>query len=384
MKQQISNISPEIIKKGYRLIKYKNERRKFVREIGIRMKQDNNLQRNYKPDGSKLVVFIIPGSDWATGNDKISGGTMSIVSICEETAAIQDVHGAQTIMCTMNGDHLLLKHTMFSNNTSVYRFDQLADYFANASEILIHLPEFLAEHFIASLSLTDKKWLQQMQEFHINIMNQNIRLMPDTLVIEDLKNEADMVTITTAHQKYCSQYYRDYFKVPLHKFSVWISPEQYQFMSFKEKQNLLVVSPDPHPMKEIILEQLRGINGLDIKIIQNLTYDEYKALVSHAKWSLTFGEGLDGYLIEPVFSGAIGFAVYNDQFFTPDFKGSPTIYNSYEELKKKLVVDIKSLDYEPIYTSCQQQQFQLCAQYYNKEQYRKNIAAFYKHGYTFS
>jgi len=67
-------------------------------------------------------------------------------------------------------------------------------------------------------------------------------------------------------------------------------------------------------MKEAVLGELKQVAGLSVQIIRNLTYDQYKSLVSRAKWALTFGEGLDGYFIEPVFSGAIAFAVYNEQF----------------------------------------------------------------------
>lgn len=383
MKVQIGKYFPRFIKKIYRLARYKNERRKFLREQDIRKIQNINIRKEFNATHTNLIVFLIPGSDWASGKEKISGGTISIVSICEQTAGMQDTHGAQTIMCTMNEDHLLLKHEMFANNTNVYRFEQLAAYFNKTTNILIHLPEYMAEYFPDSLSATDLRWLQQMEHVHFNIMNQNIRLMPAPENFSALKRMAHTITITTAHQKYCSPYYRNYFGVPIHKFSVWISPEQYNYVKWTEKENLLVVSPDGHPMKEAILEQLRKINGLTLQIIQNLTYEQYKSLVCRAKWALTFGEGLDGYFIEPVFSGAIAFAVYNEEFFTPDFKDVTAVYPSYKILQEKIDDEIKLLDKPDSFIACQQQQYNLCAKYYNKDQYINNIKAFYLREYTY-
>ena len=371
-----------VIKSVYRLCRYRNERKKFVREFSIRKKQDVELRKRYDLNISKLIVFIVPGSDWATGRDKISGGTMSIVSICEESSQMKKIHNAETIMCTLNRDHLLLRHQMFENNTPVFRFNQLAKNFQHCSEILFHLPEFLVKEFYPSLTTADKRWLDKMDLVHMNIMNQNIQLMPAPSIIHSLHDFADKVTVTTAHQKYCTVNFRKQYNVPVHKLSVWISPEQYMFRKWEQKDNLLVVSPDKHPRKDEILQELSKLKDLKIQIIQNLTYTEYKELVSRAKWSITFGEGLDGYLIEPVFSGAVGFAVYNEDFFTPDFGELKTIYPSMDALKQRILTDIRNLDNNIAFAEYQQKQFALCAKYYSKEQYRKNIGLFYSGQYT--
>lgn len=375
---------PAFVKQGLRLLRYRNERKKFIREIAIRRKQDILLQQQFDAHTGKLVVFLVIGGEWATGKDAISGGTISIVSICEETAALQNGQHAATIMCTMNNTHLLLKHERFQNNTEVYRFSQLKDYFSHLSSVIIHIPEFLTEYFREHLSAADRAWLQGIPQVHINVMNQNIRLMPEPEVLHRLNQLAEKITITTAHTQYCSPYYRDYFGVPIHKFSVWISPEQYQFTQWANKENLLVVSPDPHPLKEEVLNKLAELPGLRVQIIQNLTYQEYKNLVSTAKWTLTFGEGLDGYFIEPVFSGAIAFAVYNEIFFTPDFKPLQTVYENMETLMANINAAIVALDNPVDFPAYQQQQYDLCARYYSKTVYKKNIAAFYSGEYTYA
>jgi hypothetical protein len=384
MKERLSKISPYFLRQTYRLFRYRNERKKFVREIGIRRKQDDWLASQYDPATRKLIVFVVAGGDWETGKDVISGGIISIVSLCEETAAISEQHGAATIMVTMNDGHLILKHEMFQNQTSVYRFSQLSSHFKSLQEIIFHVPEFLVSIFLGGLTKKDRTWLNKITGVHVNVMNQNIRLMPEPTVISELRSISPKITITTAHQKYCTSEFRDIFGVPIHKFSVWISPEQYFFKNWKEKENLIIVSPDQHPMKEMVLAKLATVPGLTVQIIKNLTYEQYKQVISRAKWSLTFGEGLDGYLIEPVFSGAIGFAVYNEQFFTSDFKGMQTIYSSFEELSGRILHDMKELDQQEEFPAYQKKEFNLCAAHYSKEQYRKNIVAFYENRYTYA
>jgi hypothetical protein len=234
------------------------------------------------------------------------------------------------------------------------------------------------------ITSVDLEWLGKIEDVQINVMNQNIKLMPGPEVIKKLKDYASKVTITTAHQKYCTPYFREYYGVPLHKLSVWISPEQYDFVYYAGKEDLMIVSPDPHPRREYILDALCRVEGLKIVIINNLTYSDYKKVISRAKWALTFGEGLDGYFIEPVFSGAISFAFYNDHFFTADFGDLPTVIHGEENAAEKIISLIKNFDKKSTFDKCQHELFSLCEKYYSKDQYRKNIRSFYLGDYTFS
>jgi hypothetical protein len=209
--------------------------------------------------------------------------------------------------------------------------------------------------------------------------------MPEKGQIDDLRVLTQNVTITTAHVKYCTRAYRDFFGAPLHFFSTFASPENYQLMPYTTKRNLMILSPDDPKKNDLLISKLAEKDiKLEIKVIRNLKYEEYKELISAAKWSVTFGEGLDFYFIEPVFSGAISFAIYNDQFFTPDFSSLRTVYHSFDELLENLSEDIGGLDSQDAFSRVQKEEFELCAKYYSKEQYRKNIAAFYRREYTYA
>jgi hypothetical protein len=214
-------------------------------------------------------------------------------------------------------------------------------------------------------------------------MNQNIKLMPTPQFVKTLQSISHLTTITTAHQQYCTQYYRNYYGVPLHKLSVWISAEQYFFKPKKEKENLLIYSPDFHQDKEKIINKLQQIKGLQLQMIENLTYTQYKQVISKAKWAITFGEGLDGYFTEPIFSGAISFAVHNKDFFTDDFVALKTVYQSYQDMYNNIVNDITILEEDTMYNNYQQQQYSICHKHYDSKDYKQNIANFYKQDFTF-
>jgi len=379
---QLRDFIPDFIKPILRLIRYPQERRKVIREITVRSIQDQRILKK-DANATKLIIFLIEGADYQTGKDRISGGIMSIVSLCEETARLGEMHGSEVILCTFPEQHLLNEHTQFRNQTSVFRYNQLDRYFSHVQEVLVHIPEYLTNYFYKMLLAGKFNWLQKREYFRLNILNQNIQLMPTPDEVGLLKKLSNKITITSAHEQYCTREMQQRYQVPLHKFSVWISPEKYQFRSFKVKRDFLVVSPDSHPGKDDILTQLSKLPNLKIQIIQNLTYEQYKDVISYAKWTLTFGEGLDGYLIEPIFSGAIGFAVYNEEFFTEDFRGLQGIYPSYTEMAIKLADDIMYLNSESTYTETQSKQFELCSKYYSYDQYRDNIAQFYLENYTY-
>jgi hypothetical protein len=379
----VKGLSPAFVTQWYRFIRYRNHRRKVLREPAVRRKQDEWLAQSFDLSGKKLIVFLVPGCDIVTGKDNISGGVISIVSLCEETKALESEHKGQTIMCTLSGDHLFLKHEMFENSTRVYRLGQLLN-FKSIDDLIVHVPEFMVKDFVSGLRPDERRYIDGIQKVHVNVMNQNILLMPDPPELKILEPISDLITITTAHQKYCTRERSLFYGRPLHKFSVWISPEQYNYVEWRKKENLIVVSPDLHPQKEEVMEVLRTIPGLEVVVIKGLTYQAYKELISRAKWSLTFGEGLDGYFIEPVFSGAVSFAVFNDEFFTPDFRDLRGVFSSMEKLRASIRDTIGELDRPENFSSAQKQQYLLCAKYYSKEVYKKNVLDFYNGVYTYS
>jgi hypothetical protein len=214
-------------------------------------------------------------------------------------------------------------------------------------------------------------------------MLQNIDLLSSRKHVREL-GRLGKLTCTTAHEKYSTPKLRQELGVPLHKLSVHISPEQYERKPYNEKDNLMIVSPDKHLKKKEVLDVVaRCFPDIKIQVISNLTYEEYKQVISKARWSLTFGEGLDGYFVETVFSGGISFSVYNSRFFTEDFRSLRTVYQNYDVLIRKICKDIIDLGDEGTYSDYQNRQFDLCHKYYDYKEYLRNLESFYREDYTY-
>jgi hypothetical protein len=160
---------------------------------------------------------------------------------------------------------------------------------------------------------------------------------------------------------------------------VYATPERYQFVEFNNKENLILVSPDEGELKNEVLNQLKNaLPHFEIKIISGITYMEYLTLIEKAKYMITFGEGLDFYFIETVFSGGVSFAVYNQEFFTPNFEHLNGIFNSYQQMASTLKETIEKLEADvSLYQTANKQQFDECHKIYNGEHYKQNLVNFY-------
>ena len=351
-----------------------------IKERKIRLAQQRLLRENYSPETEKLIVVLTPGYDI------VNGGILAISAIYEETTKLKHIHGAEVIMCTMPGHPSLLRYTKFDNQNYIYRFSQVLSYFQSLRNLMIHIPVIYIHLFLRNITNEERLRLSKIRNVHINLMIMNITLLKALDPIEYINElkQFGKVTCTTAHEQYTTSEIRGKLGIPLHKLSVWVSPEQYNKERYTGKENLMVVSPDRHPKKAEVLSLLaRQLPQLKIQIIENLTYDEYKNVISRAKWALTFGEGLDGYFVESIFSGGVSFSVFNPNFFTTDFKSLRTVYGNYDIMCEQLFSDMKDLDNEVNYNGYQKKQYDLCCKYYNYEQFITNLELFYKGEYTF-
>ena len=76
-----------------------------------------------------------------------------------------------------------------------------------------------------------------------------------------------------------------------------------------------------------------------------MTINEYIDLICRAKFTISFGEGWDGYFLEPYLCDSIAFTVYNHIFFPNKFNSLlPCVYQTWAEAEERLVIDIKTLD----------------------------------------
>ena len=323
----------------------------------------------------KLVWFLVPS--W----DVCGGGLLSISYFHAETQMLLGGLGVAIVASTYPNAPTLKKYTAFPNSMDIFSFTEVITHFKSVDHAILHIPEYFCKDFPSQLSPTERLYLDTIPRLQVNIMLQNVdQCKPDD--IEPLRTLTDEITCTTAHDRYSTQEQSTRFGIPLHKLSVFV--DGYEQRRWAEKQDIMVLSPDQHPLRNRVIDTVKkGLPSLELITVENMPYESYRSLIAKAKWSLTFGEGLDGYFAETAWTGGIPFAVYNDRFFMPQFRELATVYETWDELQTWIVGDILKLDHDESYHRAGEPIRQALNELYSCEKYRENIRLFYNEEYNF-
>ena len=374
---------PNFLKPLVRFIYYKMERKKFFREVSIRQDQNKRIREDFSRDCKRLIVIFSTGADLNSGKENLTGGLMSIVSIYEETKKIKHIHNAEVIICTQPHESLINRYTSFKNDAYIYRPEQIFKYFKSLDYLLIHTICYATPRLESYLEKHKNK-ISSIREFRINILNQNIRLMPKPQELAYLFEWTNNITQTTAHKSYSTKEIQSKYGFPLHYLSVKGGPDLYNHINFNKKEDLILFSPDNvEKNNEIIGLIKRNLPDFETRIIANLNYQDYLNLVEKAKFVITFGEGLDYYFIESAFTGGVSIALYNKEFFPSTFQNCLGLFHSYDELKDQLIDFIKSSNSSQQHKKTNNFQFNICNTIYNNDNYISNINFFYKNDFTY-
>jgi len=324
----------------------------------------------------RLIVFLTPGHELR------AGGVLSIAALYRESAALGQLHQARVALCAVPGDPFFFKYTWFENRNYILDLDLLLKCCRRLDYLQLHIPEYSVNQVLHWLTLASPTLLRNVRELQLNVLLQNIDLIEGQNVA-GLKRFGK-VTCTTAHEAYSNSATRNALGVPLHRLGTCNGPELYSRSSYQSKEPLLIVSSDEHPMKGQVLGQIAAaLPDLRIQIIQDIDYEEYRKLMHRAKWSLTFGEGMDGYFVDEVFNGGVAFAVFNERYFTPAFAKLETVYPSWEVLVDRMTDDLRRLDEPVAYERCWRLPYDLLSDLYQTERFRENLRMFYRGEYTF-
>lgn len=346
--------------------------------------------KNYK-NSNRLILFFVP-----EGSYRVSGGILSICSIYRIVKNLKSIHNCDVIASYLptKKDYDYTYRT-FDNEIVIYNFEEIIKKFKNLEYLQIHLPEVMIANFKNKESKYNSfyKYISTIKNVELNILNQNDLFMPEVEYIDFIKSKFTTTTITVAHKKYASKEKRDQYNLPLHLLSPWLNPVPYKYRKFEEKENLIIYSPDDIQWipNECELTKNEIINHLKDKLphytfleIKNMKYDVYKENASKAKFAITFGEGLDGYFTETIFSGGISFAVYNQIFFSEEFKDLKTLYNSFDDLKNKIVNDIIALDSSNSYNQYHLEEAKIVNNLYSLNNLENDLIEFYTKKYDFA
>lgn len=326
----------------------------------------------------RLIVFLIPP-------DKIvNGGILSIFSICKTSRQFSDIHKSEVMLSVYPNHDSYKKNDLFENDEEILSFDEIVK-MGTPQSFILHVPEYASWDVYWSLKKYSA-YLEAIPELSINIMLQNILLLQKPYEVANWFSLTPNVTQTTAHNKYSKQELADEYFIPTHHLSTFVDAKQYKWTPYKDKEKLIVLSPDVVAEKEALVETLKkGLPDYEFITIQNMRYEEYKAVMTRAKFAITFGEGFDGYFVEAFFTGGIALAVYNDEFF-PDnnFAGYKNTFPSYANMHSKILEVISYLDSNKTYTAVVKSNLDNINKYYSFEAYTKNLENFYLRKYTYS
>lgn len=301
----------------------------------IQKKRLCELLNNY--NGNVVIFFNIM-------RESISGGMLSIDRLAKNASEImKDV--------TVIQSGLPLNNAIFDNPYFDYAIPPISfKYLIKEilpNKLLLNIPEYFLKDFISDLTNEELIWLWSISDFRINILNQSDELMPPLYNIEEAKFIcSNKLTITAAHQRYCVREKEIEYKCPIYLLTPFIP--KLHITPFNKKQKIIVLSPDINQYKNSIVHLLmKELPDFKFVTISKMKVEDYKKLISKAMFAITFGEGYDGYFIEPVLCGSISFAVYNNLYFPKDICKLDTLYSSWIDLEKNIVNDIKKYSSDP-------------------------------------
>lgn len=285
------------------------------------------------PSGKRrLVVYLTPGGI------KVNGGVMSIFNQAESSQRLlpDDFVVLSTYPCS---EIFYATNNEFPNNSHIWRWNQIVRLMRHYKDVMIHVPDYYVERFYDDLSVHECQVLKA-KRLAINIMDQNILMMPTKEKVDRLRELTPCLTQTCAHPRYSGQEFADKFNLPTLFLPAFWNIDCYPEYSFAQKEKRIVYSPDAHPRKQEILNMLKeSFPDFEMYEVNGITFPKFMDIAARSMFSITFGEGADGYFSSPLRKHSMSFAVYNDDFFskTIDWLSVWSVFSSYDDMKGNLV-----------------------------------------------
>jgi hypothetical protein len=318
-----------------------------------------------------LFVVIVPE------HNEMSGGIYSFFSIAKAAYNMRHKHEYQVVLMTRPNqyDVTYLRQSNFRNYEDVFRFDQIARC-RKARKIYLQIPEYAAPGFIASLTADQRVYLRSRDRLYVNILNQNWELMPEKKELNDLRAFAHELSQSVAHHSYFSQEHADRYDLPTLLLPAYTDLSGYEAIDRSEKEKLIIYSPDQEPHREPVLKLLKErLPDYRLVEIRGITFDKYMELATRCMFSVTFGEGFDGYLAQPTYQGGIGLAVYREEYFPSEkLRQLPNIFSSEQDMIDNIVARIRSFENdETLYRDTNKSMMDIYNALYSKDDYMKRI-----------
>lgn len=315
--------------------------------VASRRSQSAALAQSGIASKKKLVVFFVPGIE------RVTGGALQIFTLHRLTREYFSATDTDALICWVPGTGWHMhKFDGFRNDVIVFPLEMVLSSINDSCGLLFHLPEYACSDFCERFGWEQLTQLRDRHGLKINILNQNIEQMPGRDFVERLKSLFPSLTCTVGNPAWATENERKRLNIPLHILPTWYYPDDAPWQPYETKSDLMIVSPDQNSNRELVMTEIRNsFPNLSIIIIRGLKYENYLELERRAKWSLTFGEGLDGYFYGPILRGGVAFAVRNGTFDLSGFEDLRTIYPDYESMAARIAKDMLILSNKTAYES---------------------------------
>jgi hypothetical protein len=328
-----------------------------------------------------VMAIVIPE------HNEMSGGIYSFFSIAKTAYNLRFKHDYFVLLMTrpnkMNSTYTRQRN--FRNSEDVFRFEQIQRCLA-AKTLYIHIPEYAAPNFVDNMDPETLSYLRSRDKIYINILNQKVDIMPGRDDFNDLRSIAEEVTQSVAHHAYFGQKFADRYDLPILLLPAYTDLSGYEPLPFEDKEKLIIYSPDSSPWRYRALKALReGLPDYELREIRGITFDQFMDLATRCRFSITFGEGFDGYLAQPVYQGGIGFAVYNEEFFpSADMLEFDNIFSTGENMVTNVVARIRRFEADPrLYRSTNHSMISVYNQLYSKDDYVRRVLKLIKREFEY-
>lgn len=291
-----------------------------------------------------VAVFVCPMG--------FSGGVLSVLEIASIADRVGMSGGFDARLAYLPGSGRVgRRHPHSPTGEPIAPLDTVLAEYSDAERVWLFVPEIIAAREADVVVRTVRAADLSTAHLVVDVMNQNVALMPTPEALHRFGEAlgADELTVTTAHQAHSNPAAREHFGVPTHHFAAWVFHDDYTFARYSDRRRRrLLVSPDSRPERDAVMAALqRELPDLDVVVIKGLTYREYTELVMSSTFSLTFGEGFDGYFAEMGLAGGVPFGVYDDRYFMPEYAELPNVFADYAEMEAGLPDLIRRIEADP-------------------------------------
>lgn len=283
------------------------------------------------------IVFVVPNKNM------ICGGTMSISNMAD--IAKELFPDKEIYMSITDRFQRFERYTQFKSPHRIINLRYFLKPWFRKARVMIHVYDAGTLDLLQLLN--KKKHRHYLDKVHVNILNQNQDFMPSARDIMNLKGRVENVSMTLAFNanKDLSFPYLKYS--PVHV-GAWFPDLEQTPVPYRRKENLCILSPDQSTYRDEIKDKLLAA-GIECYDTWPVPFPEFCKIQQKAKWTISFGEGWDGYSSGQFLNGGIGFGVLQPNFTQDYFDFNdlpPFLFKNYEDMNDNILSVIGSLDEE--------------------------------------